>query len=231
MNGSLAPPAARRFSLPARSVNPGCTATTMSHARCSDRLDALPEHREQARPRCVTREPEAVVRHGVEAVRIDDVQASARFAGLPAPRRAAGCMAGREVRRDRQRTDAQDLTVGNHSHRCDRSKSVRFTKRDLRIVGRRKARFERPRARRTRGDDGATGALECRDTADVVVVCMRRHNQPDVFGAEPELADIRVDERNGLRQRGIEQNQTLVRRDQHCRQARNAHVEGVAERA
>ena len=81
------------------------------------------------------------------------------------------------------------------------------------------------------GDRGAGRALQRGDPAGVIVVRVRVHDQFDVFGLEAKLADVRVDDRRGLRQPAVEQDRALSVGHQHRRDARGSDVVRVAEDA
>src|ERR1044072_3610505 len=75
-------------------------------------------------------------RRGGDAVGVDEVQALARLARLPCPRRAAGCVARREYGGDTDVADFQRLAVPDDLDVLDRRVTVEFLPETvLRIIG------------------------------------------------------------------------------------------------
>src|SRR5262249_26723714 len=150
------------------------------------------------------------------------------FAGRPGPGRAAGRVAGSEVRGDSERAHAQFLAVGDLPHVLQgREVVVLPPERELRILCRGTAAFERAPGGRARGNLRTAGPLQGRDTAGVVVVRVRVQDELHVFQAEAELPDVRGDLRRGLREAAIDEDVAFLRGDEDGGQ-RAAHVPGVA---
>ena len=155
---------------------------------------------------------------------------TAPFTRSPAPRRRPGRVPGREVSRDCERPDLDHFTVLYDLNVLDRRELVRFAAESvLRVVLGVLAGLERPGCGRARRHPGAAGALQRGDAARVIVVAVRVQDVADVFGLEPERADVAVDDRGGLRERTVEQDVSVGRRDQYGGQTFRADVVGVAE--
>ncbi len=195
-----------------------------------DRGDAPAKRVGDARVGGIARESEPGSGDGVQAVGIDDLETARAFARAPGPGRAARRVTRRQVRGDRQLAHAQRLTVGHHLHPRDRRKARGLPAEPvLRIVGGWFSALDGAGAGRAGGHDGAAGPLQRRDPARVIEVRVRVDDQPDVLGSEPQLADVRVDQRRRLRQTAVEQDQPLVGGDQHRAEAGHPDVVGVPE--
>ena len=168
--------------------------------------------------------------HGIQTIRVHDIEAPLSFAGAPGPARAAWRVAGREARGDRKFTDAQRFAVADHAHVPDRRISVVLgSERELWIILGGAASLERRGTGRACGNRRPARPLKRRQPAGMIVVRVRIHDQANVLHAESELANVLGNERGRLRQSAVEKDQPSLRRDQDRGQPRGSHVVRVAE--
>ena len=189
MNASVPPGCPRRFNLPSRSVNEGWTEMMMSQGSAAT-FSMLRRQRSTiggwpAPP--VKRSQERTPGRGCRrrpATGSESPHTTART------RPCSPCVSWSEVRRDRQRADAQNLAVLDDTNGFDRWIRIDgAAEAELGIVGGRLALLDRTRAGSAGGDGGAADPLKRSDAAGVIVVRVRVHDETHVLRAEPKLAD------------------------------------------
>src|SRR5688500_3846051 len=171
--------------------------------RLPQKRDALLEVGDGPRVGRAAAEFERVGRYGRHAVRVNDIHAVRAVAGPPGPARPAWRMAAGEVPLNGERSDAQDLTIGNHTDVWNAvdgpyESVLRIVRPGLAAPEDRCARWRRRYLR-------SAQPLQPADAAGVVVMDVRVDDQLHVLDPEAERADVVRNHRRGLRHRAIDE--------------------------
>ena len=174
-------------------------------------------------------ELEAGARDGVEAVRVDHVQAAGAVARLPRPAQATGRVARRGMCRQLDGADVEMAAVARQTHVLHgRVLGQRMV---LRIIRPHFARRQVQRRRRAGGHQRIAAPLQFGQAARMVDVAVRIEDQLHVLDAKTQGGDIGDDLGRRFRQAAVDQHVALRRRHQHGTEAFHAHIIGIAEDA
>ena len=164
----------------------------------------------------------------VQAVRIHDVQATVAFARGPRPRRAAGRVTGRHVRRQGQRPHLDGLALAHHLDLGDFRDMHDGIGLVLRVIVAIRATLQPQGARGAGHYRGAAGPLQRGDAARMVPMRMRIEDDFHILDAKAQRLDAGDDQGRRLRQRAVEQDMALRTRHQHGGQTGRAHIPAIA---